>query len=427
MTPAHGNPRPVEPRLAPRFHALLAAHPPQPDHPRTQERAEALLADAVQWKASDIHLEPSSTETRLRFRIDGVLHDAAAVPGFSGHRLAAFFKTLSQIDALALARPEHGHGRMEAGGTLVELRTTVAPTTAGEMIGMRLLDTNRPLLQLDHLGMLDDDQQTLREWLEGMQGMLLVGGPVGSGKTSTLYALLHELQKLPRSILTVEDPVESSLDGITQIEVNVKRGLLFPEAIRAMLRLDPDFLLVGEIRDPESAHVAITAAGSGHALLSTIHARDAVGTVTTLRNVGAKNWEIAAALEVAVSQRLVRRLCPACKEPFIPGEPHQARFAAAGQLPPELLYTPRGCHLCAGTGFSGRIGIFELWRVDAQARQLVADGADDLALARHALHHGLRPLLHDAMAKVAAGHTSLDEIKPVAAEASRASTAYAVS
>ena len=427
MTPAHGNPRPVEPRLAPRFHALLAAHPPQPDQPRTQERAEALLADAVQWRASDIHLEPSSSETRLRFRVDGVLHDAAAVPNFSGHRLAAFFKTLSQIDALALAKPEHGHGRMEAAGTLVELRTTVAPTVAGEMLGIRLLDTNRPLLRLGDIGMSEADQQTLRAWLEGMQGMLLVGGPVGSGKTSTLYALLHELQKLPRSILTVEDPVESNLDGISQIEVNPKRGLLFPEAIRAMLRLDPDYLLVGEIRDPESAHVAITAAGSGHALLSTIHARDAVGTVTTLRNVGAKNWEIAAALEVCVSQRLVRRLCPACREESPATEEDQSRFAAIGEAPPATLFAARGCNDCAGTGFSGRIGVFELWRVDAVARQAIADGADDLALARHALQHGLRPLLHDALAKVAAGLTSLPEIRALAAEGSRATTAYAVS
>lgn len=427
MSPAHGNPRPIEPRLAPRFHALLAAHPPQPDHPRTEERAEALLADAIQWHASDVHLEPSTTETRLRFRVDGVLHDVATIPVFSGHRLSAFFKTLAQIDALALARPEHGHGRMEAAGTMVELRTTVAPTVAGEMLGMRLLDTNRPLLRLDDIGMSDPDQQTLQTWLESMQGMLLVGGPVGSGKTSTLYALLHELQKLPRSILTVEDPVESHLDGITQIEVNPKRGLLFADAIRAMLRLDPDFLLVGEIRDPESAHVAITAAGSGHALLSTIHARDAVGTVTTLRNVGARDWEIAAALEVGISQRLVRRLCTSCRTEAPATEEEQACFAAIGEAPPATLFTARGCNACAGTGFSGRLGIFELWRVDAAARQLIAEGTDDLILARHALRHGLHPLLHDALAKVADGRTSLAEIRPVAAESSRASTAYAVS
>lgn len=426
MSQTHANPRPIEPRLAPRFHALLQDLTGASDHPRTQQRAEALLADAVQWRASDIHLEPSSAETRLRFRVDGVLHDVAAVPNPAGVQLTAFFKTLSEIDALALAKPEHGHGRMDAGGTTVELRTTVAPTNSGEMLGMRLLDTRRPLLRLDDLGMNENDQQTLHAWLEGMQGMLLVGGPVGSGKTSTLYALLHELQKLPRSIITVEDPVECQLDGITQIEVNPKRGLHFPDAIRAMLRLDPDFLLVGEIRDPESAHVAITAAGSGHALLSTIHARDAVGTVTTLRNVGAKNWEIATALEIGVSQRLVRRLCPACKSAHETTEDQRRCFSLTATEALPTLFAPRGCATCAGTGFLGRIGVFELWRLDAVARQAIADGTDDLALARHALHHGLRPLLHDAHAKVAAGHTTLAEIRPIAAEGSRATTAYAV-
>lgn len=267
-----------------------------------------------------MHIEPASEQTRIRFRIDGVLHDVAEVPNFSGHRLVAYFKIQSQINATAIATPEHGHCRMAAGGTVLELRTTVAPTVNGEMIGIRLLDTQRPLLRLDDLGMKEEDQRHLRTWLEGMQGMLLVCGPVGTGKTSTLYALLHELQKEPRSIVTVEDPVECNLDGITQIEVHVKRGMTFPEAMRAMLRLDPDYLLVGEIRDSESAHVAITAAGSGQTLLSTLHARDAVGAVTTLRNYGLQLWEVAAAIELCVSQRLVRRLCTKCRSGGPPGD-----------------------------------------------------------------------------------------------------------
>jgi len=426
MTASISNARPIESRFTPRYHSLLIEHPLTVDPPQTKERAEALLGDAVQWKASDVHLEPSSAETRVRFRVDGVVHDVAAIPHAAGQQLAAFLKTLSEIDALALAKPEHGRGRMEAGGTVLELRTTVAPTPSGEMIGIRLLDAHRPRLGLEELGISADDRLCLRGWMEGMQGMLVVCGPVGSGKTSTLYALLHELQKLPRSIITVEDPVEHTVDGITQIEVNTKRGLDFTEAIRAMLRLDPDFLMVGEIRSPASLQVAITAAGSGHALLTTLHARDAVGTVTTLRNIGAKNWEIAAALEVCVAQRLVRRLCMACKNESAATEEDQARFAAIGHHPPAHLAAARGCQACAGTGYSGRIGVFELWRVDAEARQMIADGADELALARHALHHGLRPLLHDALAKVAAGHTTLTEIQSIAAEGSRATTAYAV-
>jgi general secretion pathway protein E len=405
------NPRTVEPRLAPRFQNLLSKYPLTTDEPRTQERAEALVADAVQWKASDIHIEPGTRETRIRLRVDGLLHDVAAVPISSGHHLSAYFKTLSGIDATALSHPEHGHGRLEAGGTLMEMRTTVAPTPDGEMVGMRLLDTRRPVLRLADLGMSDADQSCLKTWLSEMQGMLLVCGPVGSGKTSTLYALLHKLQTLPRSIITVEDPVESSLDGITQIQVNAKRGLTFPDAIRAMLRLDPDFLLVGEIRDPESAHVAITAAGTGLTLLSTIHARDAVGAVTALRNNGAKDWEIGASLEMCISQRLVRRLCLHCRKSDTPTENERQWFSSAGTSAPEQLWQPKGCDACGGTGFDGRIGIFELWRLDGEARRLILHGADGVELSRHALEQGTQPLLKDAITKVVAGLIPLSEIR----------------
>ena len=405
------NPRPLEPRLAPRYHGLLVKYPPSAEEPRTQERAEALIADAVKWKASDLHIEPGNSETRIRLRVDGVLHDTAAIPNFSGHRLVAYFKTLSGIDATMLARPEHGHGRMEAGDTRMELRTTVAPTPDGEMVGIRLLDTRRPQLRLDDLGMSGIDQSHLRIWLGQMQGMLLVSGPVGAGKTSTLYALLHELQMLPRSIITVEDPVESSLDGITQIEVNAKRGLHFPEAIRAMLRLDPDFLLVGEIRDAESAHVAITAAGSGHALLTTIHARDAAGAVTALRNNGVKDWEICAALQVCISQRLVRRLCGGCRTSAAPTEEEQQWFEQAALAAPASLWQAKGCDACAGTGFDGRVGVFQIWRVTSDALHSISRGEDEPALNALAIQHGTQTMLHDAIAKISTGLTSLSEIR----------------
>lgn len=405
------NPRPVEPRLAPRFQELLRKYPPSAAELRTEERAEALVADAAQWKASDIHIEPGTRETRIRMRVDGLLHDVAEVPIASGTHLVAYFKTLSDIDATALAHPEHGHGRLEAGGTLMEMRTTVAPTPDGEMVGMRLLDTRRPMLQLNDLGMSDADQSRLKTWLAEMQGMLLVCGPVGSGKTSTLYSVLHQLQTLPRSIVTVEDPVECTLDGITQIQVNAKRGLTFATAIRAMLRLDPDFLLVGEIRDPESAHVAITAAGTGLTLLSTIHARDAVGAVTALRNNGVKDWEIGAALEMCISQRLVRRLCRECRTSAAPTQDERKWFTAAGTSPPEQLWQPKGCDACAGTGFDGRVGVFELWCLDDDARRLILQGADGTALSRHALEGGAQPLFKDAITKVMDGLTSLSEIR----------------
>jgi len=390
---------------------MLRMHPVPGGEPRSDERAEALLADAVQWKASDLHIEPGSQETRIRLRMDGLIYDVAAVPNATGQQLVTYFKTLSGIDATALAQPEHGHARVGAGAALLELRTTVAPTADGEMVGMRILDTGRPVLQLDDLGISEADQQRLKTWPDGLQGLLLVCGPVGSGKTTTLYSLLHQLQTLPRSIVTVEDPVERRLDGITQLEVNARRGLTFPEAIRAMLRLDPDFLLVGEIRDPESARVAVTAAGTGLAVLSTIHARDAVGAVTALRNHDVKNWEISDALEMCLAQRLVRRLCRECRTsaPLTDGE--RQWFRLAETAPPEVLWRPEGCDACAGTGFDGRIGLFELWHLDDMARKVILDGADGIELQRYALEHVMRPLAQDAIAKVVEGLVSLPEIR----------------
>jgi general secretion pathway protein E len=407
------NARPVEPRFAERYQQLLRRCPPPADLALTEECATALLEDAVQWRASDLHIEPGAEESRLRMRVDGLLHDVAAVPNASGHHLVSYFKVLAQMDTGSLARAEHGHARVRAAGLHLDLRITAVPTPNGEMIGVRLLDGLRPVLRLDEIGMAEGEQSHLLNWLAGIQGMLVVCGPVGVGKTSTLYAMLRELQRRPRSILTVEDPVESGLDGITQIEVNEKRGLTFPEAIRAMLRLDPDFLLVGEIRDPESAHVAIMAAGSGQALLSTLHARDAAGAVTALRNYGVKNWEICAALEISVAQRLVRRLCRSCRVQAEITVVEREWFRACGAEAPTTLWKAAGCDACAGTGFDGRVGLFEVWRLNAEARTLILHGADEPTLRRNALNSGMRPLLMDAIEKVSSGLTLLDELRPL--------------
>lgn len=407
------NERPVEPRLAGRYHELLQRHPPPADLPVTEECAIALVADAVRWKASDLHIEPGTVETRVRMRVDGVLHDVAAVPNPSGHHLVSYFKVLAKMDTAALARAEHGHARMDVPGMRVDLRVTAVPTPSGEVLGIRLLDGLRPVMRLNETGMSDQDQSHLAHWLAEARGMVLVCGPVGAGKTATLHAMLRELQRLPRSVVTLEDPVEGIFDGITQIEVNQRRGLTFSEATRAMLRLDPDFLLLGEIRDPESAHAAMTAAGSGQALLSTLHARDAVGVVTALRNYGVKNWEISAALDISVAQRLVRRLCQRCRTAAAATESQRDAFNAHGAVAPAFLWRPVGCEACAGTGHDGRTGVFEIWRLDAEARALIQHGADEPALRRHALASGMRPLIVDALGKAAAGLTTLSEMLPL--------------
>ena len=409
--PLPTNARPIEPRLAARYQHVLRRCPPPADLAVMEECAIALATDAAHMKASDLHIEPGAEETRIRMRVDGLLHDVAVLPNVSGHHLVSCFKVLAQIDSANLAHAEHGHARMAADGLRLDLRVTVVPTPRGEMLGIRLLDGLRPVLRLNEIGMAESDQSHLLNWLADIQGMLLVCGPVGVGKTATLYAMLRELQRQPRSILTVEDPVECSLDGITQIEVNAKRGLTFPDAIRAMLRLDPDYLLVGEIRDPESAHVAITAAGSGQALLSTIHARDAAGAVTALRNYGVKNWEICAALEISVAQRLARRLCSRCRVLADTTEAEQAWFRDNGAAAPSSLWQPAGCDACGGTGFDGRVGLFEVWRLNAEARTLILHGADEPALRHNAQQSGTRPLLTDAIDKVSSGLTSLSEIR----------------
>ncbi|WP_395736852.1 GspE/PulE family protein [Prosthecobacter sp.] len=417
------NERQIEPRLAERFHKTLQQHAPPADLPFTEELAMALVSDALNWKASDLHVEPGAVDTRVRMRVDGLLHDVAVIPTVSGRHIVTYFKVLAQMDTSALARAEHGHARMDAGGMQLDLRITVVPTPNGEMLGIRLLDGLRAVLRLDEIGMSGPEQSHLRNWLAEIQGMLLVCGPVGSGKTSTLYALLRELQRQPCGIVTLEDPVESLMDGITQIEVNEKRGLTFSDAIRAMLRLDPDFLLLGEIRDPESAHTAITAAGSGQALLSTLHARDSVGAVTALRNYGVKNWEISAALEVSVAQRLLRRLCSRCRVETEITSAQRESFTTHGISAPARLWKPAGCDVCAGTGFDGRIGVFEVWRLDTEARTLIVHGADEPALRKHATATGSRTLLADALEKTAAGLTTFAELRRLGRQAQPADSA----
>ena len=405
--------RPLEFHFARRFNEIMGIHMAMENQPATDLWAAALLEDALQFKASDLHIEPGALKTRVRLRVDGVLHDVAILARPAGQHLVSYFKVISQLDAMALAHPEHGHASVEVGTKRLELRTTVVPTAHGEMLGVRLLNAQRTLMRLPEAGMAGADQEILHRWLSENQGMLLVCGPVGSGKTSTLYAILHELQSLPGSIVTAEDPVECDFEGITQMEVNPKRGLHFPEAIRAMLRLDPDYLLIGEIRDPESAHMAITAAGSGQALLSTIHARDAVGAVTALRNYGVKNWEISAALEVSTAQRLVRRVCQRCRVLEKVTALQKEWFTAQGLPAPESLWTSVGCDSCANTGYDGRLGVFELWRITAEERALILQGADETALRKYAMNHGMHSLLRDGLEKAASGLTTLAEIRPL--------------
>ncbi|NIP95696.1 MAG: type II/IV secretion system protein [Akkermansiaceae bacterium] len=306
---------------------------------------------------------------------------------------------------------------MDLDGTPWEMRLTSVPTPVGEKLAMRLLNPVRLERRISELGMSPSTLASLENWLEDSTGMALVVGPTGCGKTTTLYALLHELKLRPRSIVTIEDPVEYEVEGVTQIQVNEATGLTFAEGLKSMLRLDPDYLMVGEIRDEESADTAIDAAGAGHLLLGTLHCRDAVGAVTMLRNYEVEDHKIAAALELVVAQRLVRRLCESCRERTKPGEMEADWLRRNGLQVPSHCWQSRGCEACLHTGYHGRLGVFEVWRLDEHCEQLILDHADELVLRREHLAADHPILLQDGMEKVAAGQTSLSELQTMRAGA----------
>jgi type II secretory ATPase GspE/PulE/Tfp pilus assembly ATPase PilB-like protein len=267
--------------------------------------------------------------------------------------------------------------------------------------------------QLQDLGLHAEGLEAIHEWLGHVSGMLLVAGPAGSGKTTTLYALLHKLKLHERSVITVEDPTEYQVDGINHIQIDKLHGMNFVEGVKAMLRLDPDFLMLGEIRDNDSAHAALTAASSGRALMSTLHSRDAVAVVETLRNYGLTGHEISANLMLVVSQRLVRLLCPHCRVKAGPNNEEKHWLHGLGRPAPRKVWHARGCEQCHGVGFKGRTGIFEVWRIDAEEYQLILDDADRRTLYRHLTGRGHRFLLDDGLAKAAEGLTTLSELRTI--------------
>ena len=275
---------------------------------------ELLLEDAVRDGATDLHLEPNADDVRIRFRIDGVLLDTLSLPRAAGETIMRHLKALCGIDPVPTTRPVSAGRSITIGGSLTEVRTTVAPCVFGEKIAVRLMDAAKEVQQLSSLGLDLDSEEKIRGWLEHVAGTFIVCGPTGSGKTTTLYSLLHELKNMNRSVVTIEDPVEYRVEGVTQIQIDRAQRLDFAEGLRAMLRLDPDHLMLGEIRDVETARVAMTAAGTGRVLMTTLHSKDAVGVLTALRNWGIDDFQSASALRVVVAQRLIRKLCPDCGE-----------------------------------------------------------------------------------------------------------------
>lgn len=371
-----------------------------------------ILFHAVHSRASDIHIEPYERQIRIRFRIDGVLHDVLTLPK---HRIAPLLSRVKIMANLNIAErrlPQDGQSRIKLGQDLVDIRVSVIPTLGGERVVLRLLDKGRGQLNLDQIGFSGETLNIFRSLITVPHGIILLTGPTGSGKTTTLYAALSELNCEQRNILTVEDPIEYQLPGIGQMQVKPKIGLAFANCLRHILRQDPDVIMVGEIRDLETAQIAIQASLTGHLVLSTLHTNDAASAVTRLVDMGIEPYLISSSVIAVMAQRLLRLICPHCKRPV---EPHEHAVSCWGQTeeptPVEgQLYTGAGCGECFDTGYLGRTGIFELLVIDDDIKDLVVRRKGSHAIRAVAAQKGMSTLKADGLRKALSGDTTLEEV-----------------
>jgi len=367
-----------------------------------------LITRASADRASDIYIEPTERDLRVRFRIDGVLHEIMRTPRSITNAVVSRLKIMADIDIAERRRPQDGRISLRVSGRQLDLRVSTLPTIYGEKVVMRLLDTSNALLELKDLGFAQHTLDGYEASYSKPYGTILVVGPTGSGKSTTLYATLNVLNKPETNIITVEDPVEYRLPGVNQVQVNRKAGLTFASALRSFLRQDPDVMLVGEIRDGETAAIAIESALTGHLVLSTLHTNDAPSSVSRLIEMGVEPFLVGSALDSVLAQRLARRLCDKCKEEYEPTEAmlEQGGFAVA----PKTLQRAVGCKVCSNTGYRGRVAIHELMTVSEEIERLAVERVSTDVLKKAAVAAGMRTLREDGMTKVAAGVTSLEEI-----------------
>jgi type IV pilus assembly protein PilB len=372
---------------------------------------ESLIADAIARRASDIHLEPLEKRLRVRHRIDGVLREAVNPPKRLQPAIVSRLKIMADISIAEKRVPQDGRIRLVLGGRAVDLRVSSLPTIHGESLVLRILEQESLRLDLSELGFLPDHRAAFEQVVAAPHGIVLVTGPTGSGKTTTLYSCLHHLNQSDRKIITVEDPIEHQLSGINQVPVRADIGMTFASALRAMLRQAPNIVMVGEVRDAETAEVAINASLTGHMVFSTLHTNDAAGAIARLADLGAKPFLLASSLRAVLAQRLVRKVCPHCRGV---DSPTPAELNLLGISPAEAAGATfakgTGCAQCSGTGFRGRIGIFELLVIDEEFESLIATGASVSKLREKARRLGVRTLRADGARKVIAGLTTADEV-----------------
>jgi type II secretion system protein E len=370
-----------------------------------------ILTEAIELRATDVHIEPFENTLRVRYRIDGVLQEASVASEVKQFQAAIVsrLKILSKLDIAEKRIPQDGRIKIRIADHEIDVRVSVIPMLYGEAVVLRLLDRSSILLGLDKLGMSARDLDTMKMILERPHGIILVTGPTGSGKTTSLYAALAQINDIQRKIITIEDPIEYQLHGINQIQVSRKAGLTFASGLRSILRHDPDVVLVGEIRDAETAEIAIQASLTGHLVFSTLHTNDAPTALTRLVDMGIEPYLVASSLEAVVAQRLVRVICPQCKEQLSTREvmPLRQRF---GNVLPGSLYKGQGCTHCQGTGYRGRVGIFEMMVVTDDIRSLILENASARELRRVASRQGTTSLREDGFRHLSEGRTTIEEI-----------------
>ncbi len=368
---------------------------------------DRIVAEGIQSRASDIHLEPEEAGVAVRYRIDGVLRQVMILPKAAGIPLVSRVKIMAQLDIADRLRPQDGRARVAVSGNRVDLRVSTLPASQGEKVVIRILDQRATVLSLDGLGLNPDELERIQQLLQSREGIILVTGPTGSGKTTTLYSMLRTIQARGVNIVTVEDPVEYRLQGIVQVQINEKAGLTFPSALRSILRQDPDVILVGEVRDKETAMIAVQASLTGHMVLTTLHTIDASSSVTRLMDIGVESYKIAASIKGVVAQRLLRRLCPHCRELVVGEVPERLRkWFPDGTT----MYRPVGCGECSTTGYRGRLAITEVLISSPEVERRIAANESAERLADAAREAGMRGLWESGIQHVRAGVTSIDEV-----------------
>jgi general secretion pathway protein E len=367
-----------------------------------------LIAEAINQGASDIHVEPYENALIVRLRIDGQLREVLQAPPRSKARIVSRIKVMARLDIAEKRLPQDGRISLSLGGRNVDVRVATLPSRYGERVVMRILDKDQAFRSLEALGLPAGVETRLRTMLAAPNGIILVTGPTGSGKTTTLYAALNLLNDKARNILTVEDPIEYAIEGVGQTQVNPKIGLTFASGLRAILRQDPDVVMIGEIRDAETAQIAVQASLTGHLVFSTVHTNSAVAAITRLKDMGIEPYLLASTVRGVLAQRLVRRLCGACKKPAVIGEAERAQFQALGIASPRV-FEAQGCAACKGTGYVGRIGLYEFVTVDDDLRRLIHADASEDEMAALAFRDG-EPLRSAGLRCAAAGITSLSDV-----------------